>query len=66
MYTYYSRLNKEGGKSKMAGIYTVIAKITPELQIKIVFASQKVAKDVRDQLKKDGYTTTAQLIKELD
>ena len=56
----------------MAGIYTVVAKIveakedTPEVTIKLVFASKKVAIDVRSQLAEDGYKASAQLIKELD
>ena len=56
----------------MAGMYTVVAKIveakeeTPEVTIKLIFASKKVAIDVRSQLIEDGYTASAQLIKELD
>ena len=55
----------------MAGVYTVTAKISdavddrPEVKIKLIFASKKVAMDIRSQLIEDGYTASAQLIKEL-
>ena len=56
----------------MKGQYTVTALIatvkedTPEINIKLNFASQKVARDVRDQLNGDGFVATAQLIEVLD
>ena len=56
----------------MAGKFTVQAVIVeavedkPEVIIKLTFETSKAAISVREQLKADGYTAYAQLIKELD
>ena len=70
-YKSTDRLTKDKGEREMTGLYTVVAKIveakeeTPEVTIKLIFASKKVAIDVRSQFVEDGYTASAQLIKEL-
>jgi len=46
-------------------MYTVIATITGEIELKITLKSKKVALEVRDQIKAAGYDTKVVMIKEV-